>query len=516
MESREANESQGSVSRPRRRRRYRALLLLGIGLCLILLLLAVATRDRSLASVRLPDGRRFTVNKLTYGYEHHYWMKGTPLTSGEIWLNKWLERIGRQITDASSRRRFTTSDAAVGLWHSFDWTQLESESTPHWIVVTDDHGWRTAVSTEHLRTTSLWTTPGSEQPDIRWTTFAIPMECRQLRLDFIAANGNQLAKTSVPYEIPASLLQHWNVQPLPATEKEGKFSVTLRSLTAERIPFEAGGRDIADLLMVTPDLSISIDGAESSSWGLMNGGVPLLEILERPSVATAGIESRTRAFARLNGCSISPFDSGWKVYLPIVCKDFQDIPDAEQSRFNGVSFETGLLATPTTLTELKLGNATVKYLGAGQAGTFEYEGAGEATFALPNGPALEVMTGDRLRGTMQVMNDPQWSVSSVIAMPSPGTPGRSPQQPMLINLKFSSERPHIALSLRGSADLYPVVNVTDSSGRRVAGELINAQGLLVWLADAPQETLDNVDVMITLQKPKMFTFVVSPPPVDLH
>ena len=45
-------------------------------------------RERSLAVLRLPNGQKFTVHKLTYGTDHRYWGKPTPLTAVEKWANR--------------------------------------------------------------------------------------------------------------------------------------------------------------------------------------------------------------------------------------------------------------------------------------------------------------------------------------------------------------------------------------------------------------------------------------------
>lgn len=161
-----------------------------------------------------------------------------------------------------------------------------------------------------------------------------------------------------------------------------------------------------------------------------------------------------------------------------------------------------------------VGKSTVQFLGAGRVGSFEYEGAGEGVCPIMTAIPIEELTQNRLKGTFQssVGNGGGYAIySSSIGMP--GQFVRQPQIPMAISIQFAAPRPHVVISLEGSGDRYPFLIVKDENGRLLDGELFNAQGLLIWLAKQDYDDVQQVDVTLLLQKPRIFTFVVPPPPV---
>ena len=152
-----------------------------------------------------------------------------------------------------------------------------------------------------------------------------------------------------------------------------------------------------------------------------------------------------------------------------------------------------------------------RLLGAARAGAFSYEGEGEGNFPMPGPQPIEWWTGNSLKGTFQTtLVNPSGGFSYAVNM-TPGIIARAPQLPATVSLKFTAPRPHVLISLTDSGERFPHVIVKDESGRLLEGELFNAQGLLVWLAKEAYDDVEQVDVTLLLQKPRVFTFVVPPP-----
>ena len=471
-------------------------------------------RDRSLAVIALPDGQRFVIHKLTFGKDHEYWGKSVGLTSAEIWANQWLARIGRQISPTfSSGGQHLTTTPTVALWHSFDWTKKDSLSTPYWVVLSDQHGWRTSIDTRYLRTAAPPAPRSPGQPTVpQAISFQIPSASSKLQLEFLNSDGDRLAMTQIPGESPKELAQVWTVQPFPVTEKNDSMNVTLTGLSADWSDPADTTPKFADALTITPQFVTTIDGFTSTSWVPLTEGVPFFETFFGQSPTVATIESPMGASAGLTRCTVSPYESAWKLHLALVCRNPEEFAASERFHLAGVSFESGLPAVPEASAAVTVGGSILQFLGAGRAGSFEYEGAGESNHELPILP-LQDLTANRLQGTLLCTDTRRSMGHGTLSYTSFGMNTRPLQYPMTVQLKFTAPRPHIVLSLTNSGERYPVVLVHDESGQIVDGELFNAQGLLVWLARRPCDDLEKINVTVLMQKPRQFTFIVPPPKV---
>ncbi len=471
-------------------------------------------RERSLAVLRLPNGQRFTVHKLTYGTDHCYWGTPTPLTAVENWANSWLSRIGRQIDAMNPTGTFRTEVPTLVLWHTFDWKQKDSNSMPHWYVLTDQNGWRTAISTNWLLNTPPSAPAGPGQPVTpQWSSSVLPSPSPFLQFDLLNAQGDRLGGSRLKYEVPLSLIQSWNIQTFPATEKVGNMTVTLNGLHAEWAERDATKPVVDDVIKVTPDFTVTVDGTATTRWQPFTEGAPFLDYPWKPTNPANGtIESVLGTRARFHHCTVSPYDKAWKVYLPLICKNPDDFGAPDRVTIEGVSFENGLPSDPNGTAPVKIGGSTVKFLGAGRAGSFEYEGLGEAVYPIPGVQKLEDWSVHRLEGTFQLAQvpDPLGNVPNSFSL---GPGGNRTQYPMTVNLKFTAPRPHFVISLTESGDRFPFVIAKDDNGQEIEGELINVQGLLIWLAKKPCDEIQSVNVTLLLQVPRHFTFVVPPPAV---
>ena len=498
-----------TVSPPRRRLRKRWILLATF-LAIPLFAGWMIFREVPLAVMCLPDGRSFTIHKLTYGTEHHYRAAPAALTPAEAWVNQWLERIGRQIVVSHGGGNFSNYTPSVAVWHSFDWSNKTPESTPQWIVLTDSHGWRTSMSTLHLQNAPP---PGiARQPTTPpWAAFALPSPSPELKVELLNAKGDPLASVRLPYDVPKALQQQWTAQSLPVNETDGNMSVTLKGLHADWVKVEQPGEPtVSDALVVTPEYTIAVDGMDSPSWTPMTEGVPFFENFGANQIAAAVLLPQGTS-APLTHCTMSPHESLWKLHLPFICRNPDEVTAPDRASLGRIAFNGQPSAVAETPTAVTVGKSDVRLLGAGRAGSFVYEGAGEANYAMPAQP-IEYWTGNRLKGTIQVTHATgNYSVSTVLTTATSGQIVRQAQIPMTIGLKFTSPRPHVVISLDATGDRFPFMIVKDENGRLLEGELFNAQGLLIWLAKNAYDDVQEVDVTLLLQKPRVFTFIVPPP-----
>jgi len=472
-------------------------------------------RERSLAVLRLPNGQKFTVHKLTYGTDHRYWGKPTPLTAVEKWANSLLNRIGREISaESPTGGAFGTGEPNLGLWHTFDWEQKDSDSMPHWYVLTDQNGWRTAISTHWLRDTSHFAATGPGQPVTpHWSTSVLPSPSAFLQLDLLNAQGDRLDGSRLKYDVPLTLIQSWNIQTFPAIERDGNMTVTLKGLHAEWAERDVTKPVIDDMIKVIPDFTVTLAGTETTSWQPFTEGAPLLDYPWKPTYPTSGtIESVLGTRARFPQCTVSPYDKAWKVYLSLICKNPDEVGASDRVIIEGISFENGLPSDPTGAAEVKVGSSVMKFLGAGRAGSFEYEGAGEALYLMDGVHDFEDWSINGLQGTFQLERVPD-HFGNIPTTFSLDPAKKRTQYPMTVSLKFTAPRPHFVISLTESGDRFPLMIVKDDQGHEVEGEVINFEGLLLWLAKKPYDEIQSVNVTLLLQVPRYFTFIVPPPAV---
>ncbi len=506
-----------ALSTPRRRLKKRWLVL-ALFVALPLIAGWLIFRDPPLAVMHLPDGRTFTIHKLTYGKEHHY--RSEPaLTQVETWMNQWLARVGRQIAVSfSGGGGFGNSSESVCLWHSFDWTSKTPETTPSHLVLTDSHGWRTAIDMTYLPTTPRPVFVPGQPFTPAWLTGPLVSPSPRLQVQLFNAQRAELASTHIPYDVPQNLRQVWTAQSLPATESDGNFSVTLKGVHASwpkrenLVQTTNQVLDICDTLDVTLDCVVSVDGAISSDWSVMTSGVPFNEMI----TAGAAIQSPQGWFSPLSFCAVSPYESLWKIYLPFICHNPDKVPATNRASLGRTKFDQTQPMETTPHEAVSAGEAKVQFLGVGRAGSFNYEGAGEALFAFPGVLQVEWASRRQMQGTFQLAEMNQGGVYGIMAYARPAIQGRPPrehQRPMTVTAKFTAPRPHVAISVDKSGDRFPYLIVKDENGRLLEGELFNLQGLLVWLAKEAYDDVHEVDVTLLLQKPREFTFVVPPPAV---
>ena len=499
-----------AASPPRRRLRKRWIVL-ALFVALPLLGSWLIFREQPLAVMRLPDGRTFTIHKLTYGIEHRYRTDGAALTPVELWLNRWLARIGRQIQASFSGGGFNTGgNESVALWHSFDWAKKAPETTPSHIVLTDSHGWRTALDTTHLQTTPQPVSVPGQPYTPAWISGSLVSPSPTLQVQLLNAQGKELAATQVPYDVPKSLRQMWKAQSLPVTESDGNFSVTLKGLHASWTKLETDKPTISDMLAITFDYAVTVDGTDSPSWGVMTGGVPYFEM----TTAGATVQSPQGWNSPINFCTVSPYEALWKLRLPLICQNPDEVPTTGRVSLGRTKFDKTQPTETMAQEAIPAGEAKVQLLGVGRAGSFNYEGAGEAQYQIPSAFPIDWATRKQLQGTFQMTtaHTGNYTISYGVS-PPPGSRVRPPQLPMTVTLKFTAPRPHVVISVDKSSDRFPYLIVKDENGRLLEGELFNFQGLLVWLAKEAYDDVQEADVTLLLQKPRDFTFVVPPPAV---
>ena len=495
--------------RPRRRLRKRWIIL--VVLCGAILFGGwLIFREETVAVLRLPDGRRFTIHRITYGTEHH-WGSRAALTPVETWLNQWLARIGRNITAYTiAGTSIRTTDNCTCFWHSFDWSQRDLETTPKTLVLIDENGWKTSIDLGQLAPTA----PAGTVPMASIGNLAVPLitDSNRVQLELWNEKGSRLAATQVDCRAPAALKQAWKAAPFPVTESAGNLRVTLRSLHAKWADAYSSQPFLGDALEITPELLVDMDGVATTDWKPMAGGTPFLEYPPLNST----IESPYGTWAPIPHCTVSPHESAWKVSLPLLCHN----PDAV-SPTDGVRFQQRALDNveqpAAESMPVKAGESKVLFLGAGRTGSFQYEGAGATPFSIPSAP-LNLWTRNVLDGTMQCVEHIQGGYSIAWAPPPSPPDGapirqRQPSFPATITVKFRAPRPHVAISVDLFGDRFPLVLVRDENGRELEGELFNAQGILIWLAKQPYDDVRQISVTLLLQKPRVVTFVVEPPAV---
>ena len=494
--------------RPRRRLRKRWIIL--AVLCGAILFGGwLIFREEAVAVLRLPDGRRFTIHRVTYGKEHH-WGSPAALTAAEIWLNRWLARIGRNIcTYTIGGTHLDSTDNGTCFWHSFDWSQRDVESTPRTLVLIDEDGWKTSVDLGQLAPTG----PAGTVPmaTIGNLTVYVIKESGRLQLELWNEKGNRVAATQMDSHAPAGLKQAWTAAPLPVTESNGNLRVTLRSLHAKWADAYSSQPFLGDALEITPELLVDMDGVATTDWKPMAGGTPFLEYPPLNST----VESPYGPYAPITFCTVSPHEDAWKVTLPLLCHNPAAVALTDGVRFPQRALENA--GNPAAdAAPVEAGESKVLFLGAGRTGSFQYEGPGATPFAIPSAP-LNLWTRNALDGTMQcVQNIPGgYAIAFAPAPPSltPGAPMRQPSFPATITVKFQAPRPHVAISVDKFGDRFPLVLVRDENGRELEGELFNAQGILIWLAKQSYDDVRQISVTLLLQKPRVVTFVVEPPAV---
>jgi hypothetical protein len=453
-------------------------------------------RDRSMAVIRLPDGRRFTIKKLTYGKDHSYEAGAVTLTPIEVWANQLLSRIGREIIPKfSMRKRVETPTSQLGAWLNRD-------------------GWRTAINTSPSWNNAAPTAGPSLDPT--FLNFQLPPESSAIKFELLSSTGSPLGSTTIQCDIPIALPQNWNVDVLPVSETIENMRVTLKGLTADWVKSAETPLDVRDILAVIPEYVVEIDGVESRSWSVMTDGEPLIWYPVDGRLTIASIESRLGTSVPLDQCTVSPHDIPWKVHLPIVCKNPDEVSEGDRITLASISLDDGLQAVPEASIATTIGRAKIKFLGAGRAGSFIYEGAGESDIDMAMKLPLEMLSRQRLKGTFQSTRNPT-PASAVSGSPGAvsftvsGMNTQRPKYPIAIHLDFTSPRPHIAVSAIDLDGRYPVMIVMDENGNRVDGELVNAGGLLVWVAGPDCSDIQRVNVTLTLQNPRRFAFVVPPP-----
>ena len=345
----------------------------------------------------------------------------------------------------------------------------------------------------------------------QWAALELPAPSPELLVELLNAQGEQLASVRLPYDVPNDLQQKWTAQSLPATETDGNVSVTLKALHANWMKGEPGTPTVSDALVVSPEYNVAVDGIDSPSWSLMTEGIPFFENYDTSQIGAAVLSPHGTS-AALTHCTMSPHESLWKLHLPIICRNPDEVLASDRAGLGRIAFNSKPSTVAEAPTVVAVGKSDARLLGAGRAGSFVYEGAGEANTVMPAQP-IENWTRNQLKGTFQTTHATgNYSVSTVSrAMPNQIV--RQPQIPMTVGLKFTAPRPHVLVSLDASGDRFPSVIVKDENGRPLEGELFNAQGLLIWLAKVAYDEVHEVDVTLLLQKPRVFTFVVPPPTV---
>ena len=508
-----ASENSATSNSPPRRRLRKRWIILATLCALVVTSVWLILRDEPLAVMKLPDGRTFTIHKLTYGREHSYHAPPAALTPVEVWLNRQLTRFGRQISQSSSGGQFLTggNTTSVAVWHSFDWSKPANESTPKWMVVTDENGWRTAVSTQHLQSAPPPATIAGQPSVPHWLSCGMPSASRSLQVELLDAKNNVLTSTRIAYDVPKTLLESWASPPpsLPVTEADGNLTATITALHATWSSWPAASQ--YDLLNVVPELVVEVDGKPSISWAPMTQGVPFFEYWNNtPIVAT--IRSPYGNGSPMAQCGVSPYESAWKLHLPVICHNPDEVAASDRVHLGQIQFATKQPNIGDAREATAIGKSMARLLGAARAGVFSYEGEGEGNFPIPAPQPIEWWTGNSLKGTFQTTSVNVGGYSSYsYASAAPGKIVRSPQQPLTVQLKFTAPRPHVLISLTETGERFPLVIVKDANGRVLEGELFNAQGLLVWLAKEAYDDVEQVDVTLLLQKPRVFTFVVPPP-----
>lgn len=507
----DAARSATANSPPRRRLRKRWIIL-GSLLALMGTSIWLILRDEPLAVMKLPDGRTFTIHKLTYGTHHSYHAQATALTTVELWLNRQLARFGRQIFLLYSNSSFSTGGNAssVVVWHSFDWSKPTNESTPHSMVLIDENGWHHCGGAQHLQIAPPPAAIAGQPYVPHWLSCGMPSPSRSLQIELLDAKNSLLASTRIPYDVPTTLLETWaSPSPsLPVTETEGNVVATITALHAtwsSWLPLS-----LQDVLNVVPKLVVEVDGKPSASWAPMTQGVPFFEYgNQTPIVAT--IRSPYGNSSPMAKCGVSPYESAWKLHLPVICHNPDEVVASDRVHLGPITFATKQPNVDEAREATAIGKSMARLLGAARAGAFSYEGEGEGNFSMPTPQPMEWWTGDSLKGTFQTTSVNAGGIVGYAVPSLPGTIVRPPQHPVTVHLKFTAPRPHVLISLTESGARFPHVIVKDESGRVLEGELFNAQGLLVWLAKEAYDDVEQVDVTLLLQKPRVFTFVVPPP-----
>ncbi len=502
--------SSATANSPPRRRLRKRWIILATFCALVATSGWLILRDEPLAVMKLPDGRTFTIHKLTYGREHSYHGLPAALTPVELWLNRQLARFGRQIMQTHSAGSFSNGpENSVCVWHSFDWARQANDSSPHVIVLTDGHGWRTSMSTQHLQNVPPPPVFAGQLAIPSWVACALPSLSSGLQVELFNASGNRLAATRIPYAIPIDLQQTWTAQTLPVTETDGNMSVTLKGLNAEWVKSAPPTPISSDVLTVAPDYSVTINEADSTSWAPLSEGVPFFEL---HSAVVASVRSPQGTLAPITQCTVSPHEPLWKLSLPLTCRNPDEVASSDRVNFENVVFSIGQPLVADAPKVVGVGESNVRLLGAARAGSFEYAGAGEASFPMPFQQPIESWTGNQLKGTFQT-NSANSGAVFAYAIPAKSADEivRPLQTAMTVRLNFTAPRPHVVISLTESGDRFPFVVVKDENGRVLEGQLFNAQGLLVWLAKEAYDDVEQVDVTLLLQKPRVFTFVVPPP-----
>lgn len=510
-----ASENSATANSPPRRRLRKRWIILATLLALVGTSVWWILRDEPLAVMKLPDGRTFTIHKLTYGKEHSFHPQPAALTPVEVWLNRQLARFGRQINASQRAGRFTSGrdSTSVAVWHSFDWSKPATASTPQSVVLTDTHGWHTWVRTHQLQSVPPPAAIAGQPNVPRWLSCGMPTTSPSLQMSLLNARGDILSSTQIPYAIPKTLLESWasSTPTLPVTETSGNAVATITALHAAWSKWAMASHD--DVLTVIPELVVTVDGKTSSSWAPMTEGVPYYEYWQAASSIVASVRSPHGNESPMAQCRVSPHESAWKLHLPLTCRNPDEVLVSDRASLGPMKFTSKQPSVGDAPEATAIGRSMARLLGAARAGAFDYEGAGEGTTSMAKPEPLEGWTGNSLKGTLQTTRLKTSSSFSYGMTKKPGMIVRAPQQPMTVSLKFTAPRPHVLISLTETGERFPYVIVKDENGRVLEGELFNAQGLLVWLAKEANDDVELVDVTLLLQKPRVFTFVVPPPKI---
>ncbi|WP_397568732.1 hypothetical protein [Schlesneria sp. T3-172] len=507
------DDGTGVASGTRRRWRKRIFLIVGCG-CLLLLGREMMW-ERPLAIIRLPEGSQFTIHKTTVGKEHSYYKAPWGLTSAEIWANKWLTRVNRQIAVSNRNIVSRTTLPMILFWHTFDWSRQVSEATPFWMILTDERGWRTAGDLTHMHGSSGRLPAGFRPLDLP-PCFAVemPSSSGTLKVDLLNSNKSTLGSSQIFYTVPKDRLQSWSPRQLPAKEQDGNMTVELFRVKAEWPDQEFTNSWPGDALKVDPEYTVTVDGRVSNDWIPYTGGAPLLESVLVVSQAEAYVESNIGVVAPLQHCTISPFNETWRLGLSLICRNPATLASADVVEIPGISFNGKSSTSSDSRIELTEtdGDSTlvVKLMGAGRAGSYSYQGPGEAPFPFTLPWKLKHMTKGALEGTFLVAPAGPQSFAAGGTLNN-GPVSRPLQSPVKVSLNLTLPRPHFVLSVTGAGDRFPYIIVKDPRGQELDGELHNAQGLLIWLAKRPCDEIDRVNATLLLQVPRLFTFDIAPP-----
>ncbi|HEY0984984.1 MULTISPECIES: hypothetical protein [unclassified Schlesneria] len=503
------DENMGSEKAPSERRFWKRWILLVAMGGLLLWFGMWPSSEAIIGKVDLPDGKAFRIHKLTVGTLHSYnSTAASGLTSLEVRLNGWLARIGREILPVNQRGVTVHSQSTtVCVWHEFDWAADDSDATPAWAILSDQYGWRTSANLsgfEYLRNQAE-TASVSSHPRVEPYRFAMeaPVTGPQVKLELLNSTGRTLGSTSLAYSVPAEFYEPRTTRVLPAVAEDVDLTVTLVGLKAD---WSGDESDLwfGDSLTVTPEIVVKVNGVESRDWTYVTTKLSALESGYARGQLVASVESVLGGVAPLDSCTISPYQTAWKLHLPLVCRNPEKDNSAYVQVFSDISIEGGIAAIAESTAPPPAGSPSLKLLGAGRDGSFVYAAESEAITAYPNTVPLSLLTRNRLDGTIQ----------STFVPRAPGTVSAwSSLNPVTVNLNLTTQCPHLVMSVTDMGVRSPCVMIKSRNGQELEGDLYHIQGLLIWVAKLPYPEIDRIDATVVLQDARYFTFEVAPPAV---